>query len=439
MSLLVVGLSHRSAPVPLLERASIGPDDVPKALHELLRSEHIAEVLVLSTCNRIEIYADVERFHGGVNDVSALLARHAGLDVVDLGAHLYVHYEDAAVRHLFAVASGLDSMVVGESQVLGQVRLAYAIARAEAAVGRVLHELCQQALRVGKRVHADTGIDRAGASLVAVALDEARQVLGELTGRRAVIVGAGAMGALAGTTMRRCGVTDVVIANRTPANAARLGTALDGRPIPMTAVEAELATADLMLACTGATGPVVTADVVERAVARRAGRPLVILDLALPRDVDPAVATLPGVQYVDLEHLQSVLGGSQTDQEIDAATAIVDAEVAAFLTWQRSTEVAPTVAALRSHAAEVVDAELLRLARRIPDLDPAARAEVGNAVRRVVDKLLHAPTVRMKELAGAPGGESYALALRELFGLDPASTDLVEAVALPPELTGENP
>lgn len=437
MSLLVVGLSYRSAPVPLLERASIGPDDVPKALHELLRSEHIAEVLVLSTCNRIEIYADVEKFHGGVNDVSALLARHAGLDVVDLSANLYVHYEDVAVRHLFAVASGLDSMVVGESQVLGQLRAAYAVARAESAVGRVLHELCQQALRVGKRVHTDTGIDKAGASLVAVALDEAQRALRDLAPRRALIVGAGAMGALAGTSMRRRGLTDLVVANRTPANAARLADALDGRAVVMAAVEVELATADILLASTGATGLVIAADLVERAVAQRAGRPLVILDLALPRDVAPSVASLAGVTYIDLEHLQTVLGGSPADPEIGAATLIVDAEVEAFLTWQRSTEVAPTVAALRSHAADVVDAELLRLARRVPDLDPAARAEVAQSVRRVVDKLLHAPTVRMKELAGVPGGETYAQALRELFGLDPGSTDLAEAVALPPELTGE--
>jgi len=438
MSLLIVGMSHRTAPVALLERASFGRDDIGKALHELLEGEHVHEAVLLSTCNRIEVVADVERFHGGVNEVSALLSQQSGQPAGELSAHLYVHYEDAAVAHLFSVAAGLDSMVVGESQVLGQLRSAYALAREESAVGRVLHELCQQALRVGKRVHTDTGIDRVGASVVAVALDAAAQVLGpDLAGRRAVVVGAGAMGALAGTTMRRRGLTDLVIANRSSANAARLAESLSGRAVEMAALDAELVAADLVLASTGATGIVIQAEVIERAMAARDGRPLVILDLALPRDVDPAAAAMPGVTYIDLEHLRAVLDGSQSQQDVSAARLIVEAEVAGFVTWQRSVAVAPTVAALRSYAAEVVDAELLRLAGRVPDLRPDDRVEVANAVRRVVDKLLHAPTVRVKELASVPGGEAYAAVLRELFGLDPDRLDLAEAVALPAELTAE--
>ncbi|MDQ3463895.1 MAG: glutamyl-tRNA reductase [Actinomycetota bacterium] len=436
---MIVGMSHRTAPVALLERTSFGRDDVSKALHELLEGEHVQEALLLSTCNRIEVVAEVERFHGGVNDISALLARQSGQPASELGAHLYVHYEDVAVAHLFSVAAGLDSMVVGETQVLGQLRTAYALARAESAVGQKLHELCQQALRVGKRVHTDTGIDRVGASVVAVALDAAARVLGEdLSGHRAVIVGAGSMGALAGTTMRGRGLTDLVIANRSSANAQRLAGSLSGRAVDMAALDAELVAADLVLASTGATGIVITADVIERVMAARASRPLVILDLALPRDVDPAAAAVPGVTYIDLEHLRSVLDGSQGQHEVGAARSIVEAEVAAFVTWQRSVTVAPTVAALRSYAAQVVDAELLRLAGRVPDLGPQDRAEVAQAVRRVVDKLLHAPTVRVKELAGVPGGEAYAALLRELFGLDPDRHDLSDAVALPSDLTGES-
>jgi len=431
-------MSHRTAPVAMLERASFGRDEVVKALHELLDGEHVHEVLLLSTCNRIEVVAEVERFHGGVNEISALLARQSGQLASELSEHLYVHYEDAAVAHLFSVAAGLDSMVVGESQVLGQLRSAYALARAESAVGRVLHELCQQALRVGKRVHTDTGIDRVGASVVAVALDAAAHVLGaDLSGRRAVIVGAGAMGALAGTTMQRRGLTDVVVANRTRAHAARLAQTLSGRAVEMAALDAELVAADVVLASTGATGIVIPVDVIERAVAARAGRPLVILDLALPRDVDPAAAALPGVTYIDLEHLRAFLDGSQSQRDVSAAREIVDGEVTAFVTWQRSLAVAPTVAALRSYAAEVVDAELLRLAGRVPGLESRDRAEIAQAVHRVVDKLLHAPTVRVKELASAPGGEAYAAMLRELFGLDPDHRDLSEAVALPAELAGE--
>lgn len=435
MSLLVVGLSHRTAPVSVLERASIGRDELGKTVRELIDGEHIAEALVLSTCNRVEVYAEVEKFHGGVNDVTALLARRVGVSVADLSPYLYLHYEDAAVAHTFSVAAGLDSMVIGEAQVLGQLRTAYAVATEEGAAGRVIHELAQQALRVGKRAHSETGIDGAGRTLVSVALDESTRVLGELGGRRALVVGAGAMGALAGATLQRRGVEDIVLANRTPANAERLGAGLSARVVGLDSVARELGEADLLIASTGATGLVVDADMVQSAVAARAGRPLVVLDLALPRDVDPIVEQFPTVTYIDLAKLQEILRGSPAETDVDEARRIVEAEVEAFLSWQRSVKVAPTVAALRAQAADVVSAELLRLDSRVPELESGVRAEIAQTVGRVVDKLLHAPTVRVKQLAGEPGGETYAAALRELFGLDPdLSTDnLAAAVTVPVE------
>jgi len=439
MSLLIVGMSHRSAPVALLEHASVGREQIGAALAELTAGEHVQEAVLLSTCNRVEVIAEVERFHGGVNDVSRFIAERCGQSPAALSESLYVHYEDAAVAHLFAVAAGLDSMVVGESQILGQLRSAYALARELDTVGRVLHELCQQALRVGKRVHAETGIDRVGASVVAAALDAASVALdADLAGRRAVVVGAGSMGALAGTTLRRRGLTDLVIANRDPANGARLAVSLSARAVALGDLAAELPGSDLLVTATGATGVVVPAALVAAAV-RATDRPLVILDLALPHDVDPAVADLAGVTYIDLERLQGMLDGSPSEQDVTAARQIVDLEVAAFAAWQRSAAVAPTVAALRTQAAGVVDAELLRLGGRLPELSPHARDEVAQTVRRVVDKLLHAPTVRVRELAGVPGGEAYAAALRELFGLDPQLRDLVEAVGLESEPTVQAP
>lgn len=427
MSFLVVGLSHRSAPVTLLERASIASDDVPKALAELVRGPHVAEALVLSTCNRIEVYADVDRFHGGVHDVTALLARHAGVDIPALGEHLYVHYEDAAVEHLFTVAAGLDSMVVGESQILGQLRLAYRVAGAEDAVGRTLHELCQKALHTGKRVRADTGIDRLGNSLVSVALDQAGAALGQLAGKRALVVGAGSMGALAAATLRRAEIGALAVVNRTRANAVRLVAALNGTAAGLDDLPVEIERADLVVTTTGSTGLVVPYDLVERTLPGRDGRPLVIVDLALPRDVDPAVAELSGVTYIGLDALREVLADSGVSDDVAAARRIVGDEIAAYLRAQRSINVAPTVAALRARAAEVVDAELVRLDGRLPGLPGNVRDEVGRTVRRVVDKLLHAPTVRIKELADEPGGGAYAEALRELFGLDPAATAAVTA------------
>jgi glutamyl-tRNA reductase len=428
MSVLVVGLSHRTAPVSVLERAAVPVDDVRKTIEELHRAEMISEVLLLSTCNRVEVYADVARFHPAVAEITTVLARHSGLAVWDLSDHLYVHFAEAAAEHMFTVASGLDSMVIGESQILGQLRAAYALGTELGSVGTVLHDLAQTSLRVGKRVHSETGIDRAGASIVSVALDRAEDVLGSLAGRRALIVGAGSMGALSGATLRRRGVTDLVIANRSAERAERLATNVGGHAITLAELPAAIAEADLLVSSTGSTGLVVEAD----AIGSRAERPLVVLDLALPRDVDPAVAVQLGVTYVDLEALRT--GGAMvSDDEVDAATAIVVAELRDYLAEQQRLAVAPTVTALRARANQVIDTELSRLDGRLPGLHPEERREVADAVRRAVEKVLHAPTVRVKELASTPGGDQYAAALRELFDLDPAAAESVAAVKQPPQ------
>jgi glutamyl-tRNA reductase len=438
VTLLVVGLSHHSAPVRVLERASIPPDGHAKVLDELHRSHAISEVLVLSTCNRIEVYADVARFHPAVVDISTTLARIAGMGVTELGDHLYVHFDEAAADHLLQVAAGLDSMVVGESQILGQLRNAYAVGTQAGTVGKVLHEASQTALRVGKRVHAETGIDRAGASVVSVALRQAAEVVGgneQLAGKRFVILGAGSMGALAGATLQRLAgsALDAVVINRSPDRARRLAAGLGGRAGSMEFLADEIAAADVLISCTGATGLVVEAPDVRS----RAGRPLVVLDLALPRDVDPAVSLMADVHYVDLDVLRSS-GAMVSDAEVTAAMAIVATELRAYLTSQQVRAVAPTVTALRARAAEVVESELLRLDSRLPGLEPSVREELASVVRRAVDKVLHAPTVRVKELAATPEGNSYAAALRELFDLDPARPGSVTAVRRAEALDGDS-
>jgi glutamyl-tRNA reductase len=344
-------------------------------------------------------------------------------------------------------------MVVGETQVLGQLRAAYALARQEGTVGRALHPVAQRALRVGKRVHTETGIDRAGASLVSVALDRAEERIGSLDGRSVLVVGAGSMGALAATTLARRGAS-VVVSSRTEAHAARLGDSVGGRAAPLADLPAELAAADVLVTCTGATGLVVGTDVVAAAMTGRT-QPLVVVDLALPRDVDPGVSALPGVHVVDLALLQSesheaLLQGERAAtpgrptagvaaDDIAAAHALVETETALLRAERQAAEVAPTVSALRTQAAEVVDAELLRLAGRLPDLDARARAEISRTVRRVVDKLLHEPTVRVKELAASAGETDYAGALRALFGLgiDTPVEELSDAVTVDPERAGE--
>jgi glutamyl-tRNA reductase len=435
VSVLVVGVSHRSAPVSLLEQVTLGVNQSTPVLEDLRTTGPVTEAVVLSTCNRVEVYADTDGFHAGVDAVTELLAQRSGVPLDDLKRHLYVHWEGQAVTHLFSVAAGLDSMVVGESQILGQLRSAYTTARDGEAAGRTLHELFQKALHVGKRVHSETGIDEAGKSLVSVALERAVDAVGPVQGRPVLIVGAGSMGALAGATVRRAGVGRIVVANRSVDNARRLAAALEGEGIGLDGLEDALVEADVVITSTGATGVVVGLDVVERAMRRRGRRPLAVLDLALPHDVDPAVRELEGVTLVDLASLQAVLEQTEAGAGVEAARGVVTDGVAQFLSWQRASRVAPTVVALRARADQVVEAELSRLQGRLPDLEPRQTAEVEAAVRRVVDKLLHTPTVRVKELTESPAGLSYADALQELFGLDPAAPAAVAGtpVAVEPE------
>jgi glutamyl-tRNA reductase len=441
VSVLVVGLSHKSAPVATLERAAVTGDDLAKLLRDVALEESVAETFVVSTCNRVEVYAEVDRFHAGVTAICELLARHCGLPARELTPHLYVHYQDSAVGHLLAVSCGLDSAVVGEGQILGQVRSALKLAEQHGTLGRVLGELGRFALRAGKRARAETGIDRAGLSLVSAAASLAAASLGAapgapaLAGRAVLVVGAGAMSALAAGTAAGTGAASIVIANRTRAHAERLAARVHADVTGLDGLPAALAGADVVFCCTGAVGQVITAEMVSAALAARprgAGAgPLVFVDLAMPRDVDQAVAGLPGVVLIGMDQLTEH-GIGVGAGEVAAARAILEAELAAYQSAVDAAQVAPTVVALRAKAATVVDAELARLAARLSGdrLSGHALEEIAQAVRRVVDKLLHAPTVRVKELAGSPGGENYAAALRVLFDLDPRTVEAVTRAAV---------
>ncbi|MET9656425.1 glutamyl-tRNA reductase [Streptomyces sp. NPDC006510] len=490
MSLLVVGLSHRSAPVSVLERASLAAETQAKLLQDTLAAEPAVEAAVLATCNRIELYADVDKFHAGVAELSTLLAQHSGVGLDELTPYLYVHYEDRAVHHLFSVACGLDSMVVGEGQILGQIKDALALGQELHTAGRLLNDLFQQALRVGKRAHSETGIDRAGQSLVTFGLEQlaaGADVADWARGKRALVIGAGSMSSLAAATLARTGVAEIVVANRTRARADRLveilvqpgGTGVAARAVEMAAVCDELTRADVVVSCTGATGLVLTAEAVAEALGldvgdavetpaaapavpapadidrhaawvengsagtvrqavRRATVPaqgtgpvrLALLDLAMPRDIDGGTARLDGVRLVDIESLAEASADAPMAADVDQVRTIVSDEVAAFGAAQRAAHITPTVVALRTMAAGVVAGEIARLDGRLPDLDEKQRAEISQTVRRVVDKLLHAPTVRVKQLASEPGGAGYADALRELFDLDPQTVAAVSRADL---------
>ena len=442
MSVLVVGMSHKSAPVPVLERAALSADALPKLLRDLFQAGDVAGTFVISTCNRVEIYADVNRFHGSVAAVCELFSRYSGIVTSELTGHLYVHYEEGAVKHLLAVASGLDSMVVGEPQILGQVRAALNVARENGTLGRVLGDVGSAALRAGKRAHAETGIDRTGASLISVGLEMAASVLGRssVQGQRVLVVGAGSMSSLAAASASRSDAARVTVANRTRRHAERLAASVGGGTADLAELPQAIAAADVVVSCTGASGLVITAAAVQSALARRtgadagtgSGHPLVFLDLAMPRDVDTRAATLPGVTVIGMEELaaagRSATALASVADEVAAVRAIVAEEFSTYRAAAHAAQVTPTVVALRAKAAEVVDAELARLTGRlqgVDGLDGRTLEEIARAVRRVVDKLLHAPTVRVKELAGSPRGDGYDEALRVLFDLDPRTVEAV--------------
>jgi glutamyl-tRNA reductase len=435
VSVLAVGLSHKSAPLTVLERTAVSGDSLAKLLSDLACAGPLAEVLVVLTCNRMEVYADVDRFHAGVAAICELLARHCRVPEQELTPHLYVHYNDSAVNHLLAVTCGLDSLVVGEEQILGQVRSAIRLAREQGTIGRALGDLGRAALRAGKRARTETGIGRAGASVLSLAVELAAGSLGGpgLAGRDVLVVGAGAMSALAVATASRDGAASIVVVNRTRRHAERLAArpgvavtrvaGLDGLP-------AAVADADVIICCTGAAEQVITEGTVPAA---RRGR-LVFLDLAMPRDVDPAVAGLPGVTVIGLDALLGHATAAGAD-DVAAVRTIVEDELAAYRSAIDAARVAPMVTALRAKAAGVVETELARLAGRLGTEGVSDRGmdEIARTMRRVVDKLLHAPTVRVKELAGSPAGEEYAAALRVLFDLDPRAVEAVSTAGDGPE------
>lgn len=419
MSVLVVGLSHKTAPIELLERVSLDTESVVKLSHRALETPYVSEAAVISTCNRVEVYVEAERFHGAVEEVSTLLAEHAGLDRDAFVRHAYVHYDDAAVAHLFEVAAGLDSMIIGESQILGQVRDALQLGQDESTVGSALNTLFQQALRIGKRGHAETGIDLLGPSIVTASLDAAGPVVHDPE-TRFLVIGAGTMSSLAVKTLVETGVSNarIMVANRTYQRAYELVETYGVGAVRWGSLDNELHHADVVITCTGASGLVLDRERIERA--QHDGRPLTLVDMALPRDVDASVADMDGVTLVDIALLAERGSDTAAAQDITAVRSIVDAEVEAFLAAKAAARVTPTVVALRTMATEIVSAEMDRFARR-NDVSDEVLAEVRHTVNRVADKILHAPTVRVQQLVDGDGGLTYADALADLFALDPAA------------------
>jgi len=425
MSLLVVGVSHHSAPVHVLDRIALSHEESRGLLADVAASDYVAETMVLSTCNRLEVYADVNRFHGGVAEVSEFIAKRSGVPLDELTHYLYVHFEEKAAEHLFEVAAGIDSMVVGEQQILGQVRQALRKAQEAGTAGRNMHALGQAGLRIGKRIHTETGIDRNGASVVSVALAAGVDVLGTLEGKKAVVIGAGSMGSLTSAHLRRAGIGELVLTSRTSERAQHLAALYGGRAVPLADLQDAIAAADVVVSCTGAAGVIVTLSTVREAIVGRTDRPLVLLDLALPHDIDPAVTALADVHRVDLSDIAVKAIELTGVDEVESARQMLHDELEAFLALEAAHAVEPVVVSLRARAEALIEAEIARLKLRLPNASDDVISELTWTLHRTVQTLLHAPTVRVKKLAAEPNGQRYAEALRQLFDLGPEPIDNV--------------
>jgi glutamyl-tRNA reductase len=422
MSIVVVGLNHKTAPIALLERLAIADEHLPKALDQLDNYEHVLEGVILSTCNRIEVYAAVSKFHGGAQDLRNFLSEFGHVAPEDFADHLYTYHDEGAVRHLFRVAAGIDSMVVGESEILGQVRRAYASASERNLTGRLLDLAFRRAFGVGKRARTDTAIGRNPVSVSSAAVELARRAFegGSLTGKRVAVVGAGKMGRLAARALFTAGVTDVTIVNRGEERARELAEVFDARPRPLSELGDVLATADIIISSTTAPGTVIDRALASQALVRRGGRTLFIVDIAVPHDVERSVAELDGIVLRDIEDLRGVVEASIGSRmsEVVKVEAIVSRELDRFRAWERADEVAPFAAALVDRAEAARRAELQHIQARLETMTPDQLEAVEAMTRRLVAKLMHEPLQRSRELAGSKQGYMYLEALRALFGLD---------------------
>jgi glutamyl-tRNA reductase len=417
VSVLVVGFNYRTAPVGLLERLAVPQERLGKAIHSLTTRDHVAEAVVLSTCNRVEVYAAVTRYHGAMGDIRNFFGEWGGIAPEDFASIAYDYYDDRAAAHLFAVAAGLDSMVVGERQIHLQVRQAFKDAQAHGSAGRMLGALFRQSLRVGRRVRSETEVSAGGASMVDAGLQAADRVLGTVDGGSALIVGAGMMGGLAGSRLaERAG--SITVMNRSVEKAERLAARVGATVTPMARIWHALSKVDLVVTSTASTEPVLTQDDVEAAMAGRPDRPLVLLDLAVPRDVDPGCSAVPGVTVLDIDAVRELSDTGATGAAVSTARAIVDEEAAGFAAWTRTVGVEPVIGALRAKADAVRRAELDRVSGKLAGLDDRQRSAVEAMSKSIVARLLHEPSVRLKQIADQRGAEQYANAIQELFDLD---------------------
>jgi glutamyl-tRNA reductase len=418
VSIVVIGINHRTSPVNLLEKMTIADSAMPKALHSLSVRDDIREVVVLSTCNRTEVYAVAERFHGAYDDIRDFFCETSGLTSDEVTPHLFSQHDEAAISHLFEVAAGLDSAVLGEVEVIGQVRDAWERAMSEGVSRSSLNLLFRYALEVGKRARTETGISRSTASVSHAAVEMAHDILGSLEGKHVLVVGAGEMGEGVATALSRAGAGSVAVINRTASRGEALADKVGARLSQFDNLETEVSAADVIVSCTGSGSAVLTASMV-RTARKGIDSPLLIVDIALPRDVEPAVGNIDGVTLRDLDHLKEWAnrGMEKRAAEVNQVRAIVGEETERFVLEQAQRQAAPLISQLREAVDAIRTAEIERLAGRMVDFTEEQRETVETITRGIVAKLLHNPSVSLREAAGSAQGERLSAAVRDLFNL----------------------
>jgi glutamyl-tRNA reductase len=423
--LLALGASHKTAPLPLREKLALPAGRAARVLAELTEHESVHEAVALFTCNRTELYLVTADAVEAENTVLGILSRQAGLRPTELLGSLYSLHEGEAVEHLFSVTAGLDSMIVGEAEIQGQVKRAYELALTEGVSGPVSNRLFRDALAAGKRVRTETEIARSNVSVSTVAVQLAADFLGDLTDRRVLVIGAGENAELTARALRDRGVETLFVANRRYDRALGLAQRFGGRAVTFENMPRELETADIVVSSTGAPHQIVGREELEYVAASRSGRPLVLIDLAIPRDIEPSVRDCPGIALYDMDDLQQAVarGIGAREAEVEEALLVVREEAARFEGWRASLDVVPTISALRQRAEEVVEQVLRENEPRWEALTDADRERVEVMARAVVSRLLHEPTVRLKDR----GSYEYLHTLRELFGLDPAPVEYAPA------------
>jgi glutamyl-tRNA reductase len=415
--IVVVGLNHQTAPLEVRETLAFPQDRLPEALVRVREEAGLSEAMVLSTCNRVEIYGEAPR--AGTRAVAEFLARFHGRSLEELEPHLYHHEGDAAVRHAFRVAASLDSMVLGESQIFGQVKQAYEAAEKAGSLGSILMALRNRSFAAAKRARTETAIGRNAVSVSHVAVELARKIFGSLHDRSVLLVGAGKMSEVAARQMVRDGARAAVLGGRTMERAQQLAAALGGRAAPLEELRPEMAKVDVVISGTAAPGLVIRREDVESAQRERRHRPLFLIDIAVPRDIEPAAGKVDGVFLYDLDDLRSVAEANLRERrkEADSAEAILDEEIQDFLEWRRSLDVVPLLVELRGRADEIRRAEIERARRRLGPLTAEQEKALDALTSGIVNKLLHPPTVELKKMAGHRGHAEQVGLVRRLFGL----------------------